>query len=67
MEYGEYNLLCREHRVEGFTPSMADGALGTVGPVVAAALRPRVLYAVFYNVMNDPSQYVEVRRLEEVA
>ncbi|CAN5488516.1 hypothetical protein BH09PLA1_BH09PLA1_02250 [soil metagenome] len=67
MEYGEYNLLCREHQPEGFAPSMADGALGSVGPAVAAVLKPRVLYAVFYNVMNDPSQYIEVQRLEEVA
>lgn len=64
MEYGEYNLLCREHQQEGFAPSLADGAIGSVGSAVAEALQPHALYAVFYNSMNDPSQYIVVRRLE---
>jgi hypothetical protein len=67
MQYGEYNLLCREHQKEGFAPSMSNGALGSVGPAVAQALRPRVLYAVFYNVMHDPAQYKTVRYLKEFA
>lgn len=60
MEFGQYNLLCREHQSEGMPPSVA-----LMPPAVANSLQPGVLYAVFYNAMNNPSAYALVRRLDE--